>query len=305
VVDLTAHRGQRVVSVREAGAWSATWLAVGLAFGGVVWWAYGSHAAGGYLAGFLVEKSLSVDNVVVFAVVLASLGVPREHQHRILWFGVVGALVLRAVFVAGGAALLDRVHAVVYVFGTFLVVTGVTMFRRRHQHDDPERNRVLRLVRRVVPSVPTLHGRRLWVRSGVGWRATPLFLAIVAVSVADVVFAVDSIPAVFAITREPFLVLTSNAFAVLGLRALYFLLDDLVDRFVHLRTGLAVILVLVGLKMLLSDVVTVPVVGSLATIALCLGVAVLASLRTTRAPAPAEVRAPVAPAPTDVPRRTP
>ena len=280
VVDLVAHRGGREVSVREAGAWSAVWLALGLAFAAVVWIAYGATAAGEYLAGFLVEKSLSVDNVVVFALVLASLAIPRGEQHRILWFGVVGALVLRAAFIAGGAALLDRFHLVLYGFGALLVVTGVLMYRRRHDETDPMQSPVLRWVRRVVPSVPELHGRRLLVRQDRRWRATPLLLAAVAVAVADVVFAVDSIPAVFAVTREPFLVLTSNAFAILGLRALYFLLADLVDRFEHLRAALAVVLVLVGVKMLVADVVAVPVAVSLGVVLGALGIAVVASRRS-------------------------
>jgi tellurite resistance protein TerC len=281
VVDLFAHRGDTDVTAREAGAWSAVWFGLGLAFSVVVWFAYGAAHAGEYVAGFLLEKSLSVDNVVVFALVLASFAIPRGEQHRILWFGVVGALVLRAVFIAGGAALLDRFHVVLYVFGVFLVVTGILMFRRRSEPADPLQSPALRWVRRVIPSVPELHGRRLVVREHGAWRATPLLLAAVAVAVADVVFAVDSIPAVFAVTREPFLVLTSNAFAVLGLRSLYFLLADLVDRFEHLRAALAVVLVLVGAKMLVADVWEVPVVLSLGVVVLALGLGVVTSLRAT------------------------
>ena len=279
VVDLFAHRGESDVTAREAGAWSAVWFGLGLAFCVVVWLAYGAAHAGEYLAGFLLEKSLSVDNVVVFALVLASLAIPRGEQHRILWFGVVGALVLRAVFIAGGAALLDRFHVVLYVFGVFLVVTGILVYRRRTEPQDPLESPVLRWVRRVIPSVPELRGRRLLVRERGAWRATPLLLAAVAVAVADVVFAVDSIPAVFAVTREPFLVLTSNAFAVLGLRSLYFLLADLVDRFEHLRAALAVVLVLVGAKMLVADTVEIPVVASLAVVVAALGIGVVTSLR--------------------------
>jgi len=279
VVDLFAHRGDSDVTAREAGAWSAVWFGLGLAFCVVVWLAYGAAHAGEYLAGFLLEKSLSVDNVVVFALVLASLAIPRGEQHRILWFGVVGALVLRAVFIAGGAALLDRFHVVLYVFGVFLVVTGILVYRRRTEPQDPLESPVLRWVRRVIPSVPELRGRRLLVRERGAWRATPLLLAAVAVAVADVVFAVDSIPAVFAVTREPFLVLTSNAFAVLGLRSLYFLLADLVDRFEHLRAALAVVLVLVGAKMLVADTVEIPVVASLAVVVAALGIGVVTSLR--------------------------
>jgi tellurite resistance protein TerC len=276
-VDLLAHRGDNDVTVREAGAWSAVWLVVGLAFGAVLWLAYGATEAGAYTAAFLVEKSLSVDNVVVFAMIFSSLAVPHRLQHRVLWFGVVAALVLRAVFIVGGVAVLNRFHVVVYVFGAFLVVTGVLTYWRRAQEPDPLQSPALRWVRRVVPAVPDLRGSHLLVKED-RWRATPLLLALAAVAVADVVFAVDSIPAVFAVTREPFLVLTANAFAVLGLRSLYFLLADLVDRFEHLRAALGVVLVLVGVKMLLADVVTIPVAVSLGLVVAALAVGIGASL---------------------------
>ena len=281
-VDLLAHRGAHVVSLREAGAWSAGWLSLGLAFGGVVWWAYGAQAGGEYFAGYLIEKSLAVDNIFVFALIFSYFAVPREYQHRVLFLGVLGALVFRAVFIAGGAVLLEQFHWVLYLFGAFLVLTGIKMYRHRSQHIDPARNPVLRLSRRLVPSTPEYHGSRFWVRRTGRWVATPLFFVLVLVETTDIVFAVDSIPAIFAVTDDPFLVFTSNAFAILGLRALYFLLADLMHRFVHLKAGLAAILVFVGAKMLLIDVVKVPVALSLAVIAGCVTVAVVASLRATR-----------------------
>ena len=290
-VDLLAHRRAHVVSLREAAVWSAVWVSLGLAFGGVVWWAYGGQAGGEYLAGYLIEKSLAVDNVFVFALIFGYFAVPRELQHRVLFFGVLGALVFRAAFIAGGVVLLERFHWVLYLFGAFLVATGVKMYRHRDQHIDPARNPVLRLTQRLVPSTPDYHGQRFWVRHGGRWVATPLFLVLVLVETTDIVFAVDSIPAIFAVTDEPFLVFTSNAFAILGLRAMYFLLADLMHRFVYLKAGLAAILMFVGAKMLLLDVVKVPIAVSLLVIATCVGVSVVASLRATR-PQPERSRRP-------------
>jgi tellurite resistance protein TerC len=283
-VDLFAHRDAHVVGVREAAYWSAAWVGLGLAFGGIVWWQYGGQAGGEYYAGYLIEKSLAVDNVFVFALIFTYFAVPREYQHRVLFYGVLGALVFRAIFIAGGAALLDRFHWVLYVFGAFLLLTGWRMFRHRHDEMDPSRNPVLRLVRRFVPSTSEYHGQKFWVRRAGKWVATPLFTVLVLVETTDIVFAVDSIPAIFAVTQEPFLVFTSNAFAILGLRAMYFLLADLMHRFVHLKAGLAAILVFVGVKMLLIDVWKVPIWLSLTVIATSITVAVVASLRATRAP---------------------
>ncbi|HEU5036652.1 MAG TPA: TerC family protein [Nocardioides sp.] len=281
-VDLLAHRTAHVVSVREAAVWSAVWVGLGLAFGGVVWWAYGARAGGEYYAGYLIEKSLAVDNVFVFALIFTYFAVPREYQHRVLFYGVLGALVLRAGFIAGGAVLIESFAWVLYLFGAFLVLTGWRMFRHRNDELDPSRNPVLRLVRTRIPTTDEYHGQKFWVRRTGRWVATPLFTVLVLVETTDVIFAVDSIPAIFAVTQEPFLVFTSNAFAILGLRAMYFLLADLIDRFVYLKAGLAAILVFVGVKMLLLDLYKVPIWLSLGIIATCLTVAVVASLRATR-----------------------
>ena len=292
-IDLFAHRREHVVSVREAALWSVLWVGLGLGFGGVVWAAYGAQAGGEYFAGYLIEKSLAVDNVFVFALIFGYFAVPREYQHRVLFYGVLGALVFRAVFIAGGAALLEQFHWVLYVFGAFLVITGWRMFRHRNEDTDPGRNPVLRLVRRFVPTTDDLHGNRFWVKKAGTWVATPLFTVLVLVETSDIIFAVDSIPAIFAVTQEPFLVFTSNAFAILGLRAMYFLLADLMHRFVYLKVGLAAILVFVGAKMLLLDVYKIPITLSLAVIGLLLGVSVAASLRATRdTPAVEEGRGP-------------
>ena len=282
VVDLVAHRSAHVVSVKEAAVWSGIWVSLGLAFGGVVWVAYGAEAGGEYFAGYLIEKSLAVDNVFVFALTFTYFAVPRQYQHRVLFYGVLGALVFRAIFIAGGAVLIESFSWVLYLFGAFLVFTGWRMFRHRSEESDPSRSPLLRLIRRVVPTTDEYHGQRFWVKKAGTWVATPLFTVLLLVETTDIIFAVDSIPAIFAVTQETFLVFTSNAFAILGLRAMYFLLADLVDRFVHLKAGLALILVFVGIKMLLLEVYKIPIWLSLAVIAATLTVAVVASLRATR-----------------------
>ena len=276
------HRDAHEVSMREAAITSAVWVSLGLAFAGVVWLAWGGTAAGEYVAGYLIEKSLSVDNIFVFALLLSFFAVPAAYQHRVLFWGVLGALVMRAAFIAAGAALLETFHWAVYVFGAFLVITGVKMARHRGGEVHPERNPVLRGLRRLVPMTNEYRGQRFFVKDGAKRLATPMLAVLVAVETTDVLFAVDSIPAIFAVTEEPFLVFTSNAFAILGLRALYFLLAGMMSRFVYLKLGLAAVLVFVGAKMLLADVWHVPIWASLLAIACMLGASVVASLRATR-----------------------
>lgn len=280
-VDLYASRHAHIVTVREAAIWSGVWVGLGLGFGAVIWWAYGARAGGEYYAGYLIEKALAVDNVFVFALIFTAFAVPRQYQHRVLFYGVLGALVFRAAFIVGGVALIERFGWILYVFGAFLVLTGVKMLRHRAETADPTNGRVYRAVRRVLPTTSQYHGQRFWVRVAGRWVATPLFVVLVLVEVSDIIFAVDSIPAILAVTQEPFLVFTSNAFAILGLRALYFLLADLMHRFVYLKVGLAAILVFVGIKMLLLEVFKVPIIVSLGIIAACITTAVVASLRAT------------------------
>ena len=276
------HRHAHEVSMREAAFTSAIWVTIGLSFCGLVTLVWGGTAGGEYLAGYLIEKSLSVDNIFVFALLLSYFAVPAEYQHRVLFWGVIGALVLRALFIVAGAALLETFHWTIYVFGAFLVLTGVKMARHRGGEVHPERNPVLRALRRVVPMTSEYRGQRFFVKDCVRRVATPMLAVLVAVETTDVLFAVDSIPAIFAVTEEPFLVFTSNAFAILGLRALYFLLAGMMSRFVYLKTGLAAVLVFVGAKMLLADVFHLPVWLSLGVIASVLAVSVAASLRATR-----------------------
>jgi len=283
LVDLLVfHRDAHEVSPREAVVTSALWIAVGVAFGIGVWVFAGSEHGGEYFAGYLIEKALAVDNIFVFALILSAFAVPSQLQHRVLFYGVLGALVLRAGFIAAGASLLGSFAWVMYLFGAFLVFTGVRLARGKAHDPDPSKNILVRALRRVMPVTSTYEGQRFFVRRDARLFATPLLAVVVAIESSDIAFAVDSIPAIFAVTSEPFIVFTSNAFAILGLRALYFLLADAMHRFRHLSKGLAAILVFVGLKMLLLDVVHVPIAASLAVIGAILAAAIAASLATTR-----------------------
>lgn len=283
-VDLVAHRGAHEVSVKEATAWSALWLALGLGFGLVVWAGWGSQRAGEYFAGYLIEKSLAIDNIFVFALIFTAFAVPRAYQHRVLFLGVLGAMVMRAIFIAAGTALIDSLHWVLYAFGALLIFTGWKMYRTRDGHADPAQGRAYRMLTRLMPHTGEYHGQKFWVRKAGRLAATPLLMVLLLVEISDLIFAVDSLPAIFAVTTDPFLVYTSNAFAILGLRALYFLLADLMNRFRYLKTGLAAILGFVGVKMLLVDVVKVPIGVSLTVIATILATAILTSLRSTHTP---------------------
>ncbi|MET8144211.1 TerC family protein [Sphaerisporangium sp. NPDC005288] len=301
-IDLFTHRHAHVIGMREAALWSAIWVCLGLAFGAAVWWWWGAEYAGQYYAGYVIEKSLAVDNIFVFAIIFGHFAVPARYQHHVLFYGVLGALLFRGVFIAAGSALIASFSWVLYVFGAFLVLTGVRLALHRGQTVDPARSRTLRLLRRLVPVTDDYHGQRFWVREAGRRAATPLLSVLVLVEVTDIVFAVDSIPAIFAVTTEPFLVFTSNAFAILGLRAMYFLLAGLMHRFVHLKLGLALVLVWVGVKMLLLDVYKISTWVSLAVVAAILATAVIASWLTTRQGAgPAPTSRPAVPATGDRP----
>ncbi len=277
------HRDAHEVSVREAAVFSAVWIGLGLAFGGLVFLWQGPQAGGEYLAGYTIEKSLSLDNVFVFAMIFTYFAVPAKYQHRLLFWGVVGAIVFRAVFILVGAALLDAFHFLIYVLGVLLLLTGWRMWRHRHEQTlDLENNRILRFVRRAVPMTAEYRGQSFFVRDAGRWLATPLFAVLVIVETSDIMFAIDSIPAIFAVTTDPFIVFTSNAFAILGLRSLYFLLAGMITKFTYLKVGLAALLVFAGLKILVSDVYKMPVAVSLAVIAAILGVSVAASWWTAR-----------------------
>ncbi len=304
LVDLLVfHRKAQEVTLREAAAWTAAWLALAIGFAGVVWAWRGGEAATEYLTGYLIERSLSIDNVFVLAVIFAYFAVPSAFRHRALLWGVLGALVLRAVFIAGGAVALERFAWTVYVLGAFLIATGLRL-AVREVGAHPDRNVVLRLLRHVVPMTRSFHGQRFFVRLESRLMATPMLAVFVAVATTDVAFAADSVPAIFAVTDDVFLVFAANAFSVLGMLALYFLLAGMLGRFRFLRPALAVILVFVGAKMAASDLYHVPVAVSLAVIVGALVAATAASLldeRRTAALPPADDDAPARP-PSTVPK---
>jgi tellurite resistance protein TerC len=281
VIDLLVHRGGRGTSRGAAIAWSAAWIAVALAFAGWIAIVLGRSAAEDYLGAYLMEKTLSVDNLFVFLLVFGRLGIPPIEQHRVLFWGILGALAARGVFIAAGTAVLARWHEVVYVLGAVLLVTGWRTLRA-HGTGGGEDSRLLRWLRRHLPLTSTLHGHHFFVREDGRRRATPLLLALLAIELTDVMFAVDSVPAVFAITRDPFLVYSSNVFAILGLRALYLVLADMLERLRYMHYGLGAILLLAGVKMLVADVVHVPHYAALAAILVIIAVTVIASLRATR-----------------------
>lgn len=273
------HRRAHVVSFREAAFWSAIWVILSLVFcGGVYFWR-GRDAALEFLTAYLLEKSLSTDNIFVFSVVFTSAAVPPQHRHRVLFWGVVGALGMRGAFIAAGVALLSRFSWILYVFGAFLIVTGAGLLSGKRREIHPERSPLLRWASRRFPILREYEGQSLFVRRGRRFFATPLFLALLMVETTDVLFAVDSIPAVFAVTQDPFIVYSSNVFAILGLRALYFLLEGAIARFRYLRPALAVVLVFVGTKMLVAHFYKLPIAVSLALICVVLAVAIVASVR--------------------------
>jgi tellurite resistance protein TerC len=276
------HRKAHAVSVREAALWSVVWIALGLAFGAGIWWFEGKDPALQYVAGYLIEKSLSVDNIFVIALIFSFFAVPALVQHRVLFWGILGALVMRGALIGAGAFLLSRFHFLVWVFGGFLVVTGIKMALHDNKELHPENNPLVRLARKVFPVTESYEGPAFFVRRSGRLFATPLFLVLLVVESMDVVFALDSVPAIFAVTSDPFLVYTSNVFAILGLRSLYFLLAGVMDRFVYLKLGLSVILVFVGLKMALVAFIKIPVGISLGVIGLVLAASVGASLLATR-----------------------
>jgi tellurite resistance protein TerC len=295
------HRKAHVTSLREAAIWTVVWVCVALAFNGVIYWDRGRVAAIEFLTGYIIEWSLSMDNVFVFALIFSYFAVPPQYQHRVLFWGILGAVVMRLTFILAGAALLDRFHWLIYVMGAFLVLTGLKLLFERKMETDMSKNWVLRLASRWLPVTNEYVGQKFFVRrpvptpavsaaglaSGVQppatrpatrWVLTPLCLVLLVVETTDVAFAVDSIPAIFAVTRDPFIVFTSNVFAILGLRALYFLLAGAMELFRYLSTGLAAILCFVGVKMLLSGWYHIPIGLSLGVVAGILGLAIGVSL---------------------------
>ncbi|HYO76203.1 MAG TPA: TerC family protein [Thermoanaerobaculia bacterium] len=276
------NRKAHEVRFKEALTWSIVWVALSLAFN---WWIYhefGQQKALEFLTGYLIEKALSVDNIFVFVVLFASFAVPKMYQHRVLFWGVLGAILMRAIFIGLGAALVSRFHWIMYVFGAILIYTGFKLMKEGEAEPHPEKNPLYKLARRVMPATPEYHGSHFFVFKEGKRYATPLFLVLVAIEATDVVFAVDSIPAIFAISTDPFIVYTSNIFAILGLRAMYFLLAGVIDKFHFLKYGLACVLLFVGVKMVIADWYHVPIVVSLGVIAGLLALSIVASMMFPR-----------------------
>ncbi|WNG16912.1 TerC family protein [Cystobacter fuscus] len=276
------HRKTHEVKFKEALTWSGVWISLALLFNLGIWWKFGSEPALNFLSGYLIEKSLSIDNIFVFVVIFSALKIPVIYQHRVLFWGILSALVLRAVMIFAGVAMLERFHWLIYVFGAFLIFTGVKLFVQRNHEEHPESGAVMKLARRIIPSSKELDGDRFFTVQNGRKLATPLFMTLILVELTDVLFALDSIPAIFAVTTDPFLVFTSNIFAILGLRSLFFVLAGAVEKFSYLKVGLAGVLVFVGAKMALVDVVKIPSPVSLGVIALLLGVSIVASLLKSR-----------------------
>ncbi len=271
------HRKAHAVTMKEAGIWSVVWIALAMVFNLGIYFAWGQDKALEFLTGYVIEKSLSVDNLFVFLMIFQYFATPAQYQHRVLFWGILGALILRAVFIATGSALLSNFHWMMYVFGGFLVITGVKMYLQGDEKLEPERNPVVRLFERWVPISKAYDGQRFFIRREGRTYATLLMLVLIVVETTDVIFAVDSIPAIFAITQDPFIVYTSNVFAILGLRALYFMLAGVMEMFVYLKVGLSFVLCFVGAKMMLVDIYKIPIGASLAVIGGVLLLSIIAS----------------------------
>ncbi|MEY3407704.1 MAG: hypothetical protein RL038_765 [Actinomycetota bacterium] len=282
-VDLFMHRDHHEISVKEAAVWTAIWIAIGLIVGGIIWAIYGSEFGMQYLAGYVIEKSLAIDNVFVWALIFTYFKIPLKYQHQVLFLGVLGALVFRGIFIALGATLIASAGWILYIFGGFLIFTGFKMLVQRNDHMDPGNTRTVKLFKKLVPSTDKLHGAKFFIYENGKRLATPLLLVLVLVEVTDIIFAVDSIPAIFAVTSEPFIVFASNALAILGLRSMYFLLADLMHRFIYLKLGLSFVLIWVGVKMILGHSgFKIPTSISLSVVLVILTSAIVASLLVTR-----------------------
>jgi len=278
VLDLGVfHRRAHTVKFREALAWSAVWIALAVIFAVVVFFWHGRTSALEFVTGYVIELSLSVDNLFVFLLIFRFFQVPPVHQHKVLFWGILGALIMRAVFIVAGVGLIQRFHWIVYVFGAFLVYSGIKLFFQEEAEIHPEKNPVLRLFRRFVPVTKDYEGNKFFVRRA-GLYATPLFVVLLVVETTDLLFAVDSIPAILAITRDAFIVYTSNVFAIMGLRSMYFALAGMMEMFRYLHYGLSLVLVFVGAKMLLSHYLEIPTPVALAAVAGVLAISVIASV---------------------------
>ncbi|MBK7174922.1 MAG: TerC family protein [Bacteroidales bacterium] len=276
------HKKLHVVSVKEAMTWSGIWIFLALCFNGFIYYLFGETKALEFFTGYVIEKALSVDNIFVFVLVFSFFGIPSIYQHKVLFWGIIGALIMRVIFIFAGVALLEKFHWTIYIFGAFLVFTGIRMLLDKDKKMEPDKNPVIKLFRKLVPTTPEMHDDKFFIRIDRKRYATPLFVVLVMIEVTDLIFAVDSIPAILAVTQDHFIVYTSNVFAILGLRSLYFALANIIDRFKYLAVGLAIILIFVGLKMALIDFFKIPIHYSLLVIFLILAGSVIFSLIKTK-----------------------
>ena len=282
------HRKSHELSGKEALTWSLVWITLSLAFNAVIYFYWdrmmpessytNREAALAFFTGYLIEKSLSVDNIFVFILIFSFFAVPEAYQHRVLFWGILGALVMRGTLIAVGAALLHEFHWIIYIFGAFLIFTGIRMAWHQDENVQPDKNPVVRFFRKFMPVTESFEKDKFFVRRAGKIMATPLFLILLVVESTDLIFAVDSIPAIFAVTQDSFIVYTSNVFAILGLRALYFLLADVMDKFQYLKLGLSAVLIFIGVKMVIVDFYKIPIGASLAVVASILTISILASL---------------------------
>jgi tellurite resistance protein TerC len=276
------NRKAHEVSVKEALIWSGVWISLALVFNSLVYYWFGEPKAVEFLTGYVLEKTLSVDNIFVFVLIFKYFQIPSIYQHKILFWGILGALLMRVTFIFAGVALIEKFHWTIYLFGVFLIYTGYKMFTEKDKEMEPEKNPVIRFFRKIIPVTHQLEGAKFFVKQAGKVHATPLFLVLILIEVSDLIFAVDSIPAILAITQDQFIVYTSNVFAILGLRSLYFALAHVIHRFVFLSTGLAFILIFVGLKMVMIDVFKVPTFISLIIIGFIILVSIVFSLIKTK-----------------------
>jgi tellurite resistance protein TerC len=276
------RRSGHVVSIKQASVWSAVWVVLSLGFNALVWSLRGQDDALDFFTGYVIEYSLSVDNIFVFVLIFSYFKVPAQHQHRVLVWGIVGALVMRGAMIWLGVSLVARFHWILYIFGAFLLVTGIRMLTSRDEEIDLEHNFVLRFCRRILRVTPEYHGQHFHVKQNGLFMLTPLALVVIVIDIMDLIFAVDSIPAVFAITQDEFIIYTSNVCAILGLRSLYFVLAHVMDRFIYLRTGLAFVLGFVGFKMIAAKFLHIPNWASLLFVVVVLGITIALSVRATR-----------------------
>ncbi len=278
------HRKDQVIKIREALLWAAFWIALALAFNVLIYYLYGAEKGLSFLTGFLIEKALSVDNLFVFLMIFQYFGINLKYQHKTLFWGIVGALIMRAIFIATGITLIHKFHWIIYIFGAFLVVTGFKMLSSKEENVHPERNIILRLFTRLFPVSKSFEDGKFFIREKGRLLATPLFVVLLVVETTDVIFAMDSIPAILAITTDPFIVYSSNVCAILGLRSLYFALAGIMGIFRYLHYGLSIILMFVGVKMIIADYIKIPIVIALSVVAGVLVISILASVLIPKAP---------------------